>query len=74
MIVPLVASRLVTLTESGARHSLRVACDRAGVAVGSAELIRLGTNAVFRLSDEVIGRVASPDADSIASAGTQIRV
>ena len=74
MIVPLVASRLVTLTESGARHSLRIACERAGVAVGSAELIRLGTNAVFRLSDEVIGRVSSPDADSIASARKQIWV
>ena len=41
-----------------ARHALRQGCRHVGYRVDEAELIRLGSNAVFRLDEDTIGRVA----------------
>ena len=46
------------MTEADARRSLLIACRDVGVSTDDPELIRLGTNAVFRVDNQVIGRVA----------------
>ncbi|MCH6165160.1 phosphotransferase family protein [Pseudonocardia alaniniphila] len=45
------------LGEAVGRRSLEEACRRVGVDARSVELIRVGTNAVFRVGRDVIGRV-----------------
>ena len=45
------------LTEASARELADAACKRAGIDGANAELIRIGSNAVFRLPDHVILRV-----------------
>lgn len=59
------------LAEGAARRSLVEACGQVGINADSAELIRIGSNAVFRIGSDVIGRVA---VDSSSSAGRQVAV
>jgi Phosphotransferase enzyme family len=61
------------MTEADARRSLLIACRDIGLSVDDAELIRLGSNAVFRVSGQIVGRVA-PDLTHIGNAEKQIRV
>ncbi len=61
------------MTEAGARRSLFIACRDVGLSTNSPELIRLGSNAVFRVNSQVIGRVA-PDLTYFGNAEKQIRV
>lgn len=46
------------LTEGTARQSLIEACRQVGIDAHSVELVRIGSNAVFRTSSDVVGRVA----------------
>lgn len=59
-------------TEQAALEALTGACQQVGISPEGAELIRIGSNAVFRLG-EVIARVA-PSADLLANAEKQITV
>jgi aminoglycoside phosphotransferase (APT) family kinase protein len=63
----------VPLNEADARRSLLIACRAVGLPPDDLELIRLGSNAVFRVSSDVIGRVA-PDVACIKNAEKQIQV
>ena len=60
-------------TETSARRALTRACHLAGLRPDGAELIRLGSNAVFRLDGETIARVA-PTQGAWASSERQIAV
>ena len=61
------------MTEGDARRALLIACRDVGLSTDDAELIRLGSNAVFRVNSQIIGRVA-PDVTYIGNAEKQIRV
>lgn len=67
---PVVASEF---TEEAAGRALTRACRDAGLRVDRFELIRLGSNAVFRLERTIIARVA-PNASLLANARKQIHV
>lgn len=60
-------------TEESARRALDTACLAAGMEVASAELIRLGSNGVFRVDADVIARVA-PLVDLVENAEKQVAV
>lgn len=60
-------------TDESARQALTRACQLAGVAARSVELIRMGSNAVYRVDGDVIARVA-PSAQLLANATKQIDV
>jgi hypothetical protein len=60
-------------TESAARRALTKACEVAGIRANDAKLVRLGSNAVFRLNAETIARVA-PSLAARANATKQIAV
>ncbi|WP_226351572.1 aminoglycoside phosphotransferase family protein [Pseudonocardia sp. ICBG601] len=62
-----------SFTEPLARRVLAKAVDRADLPRGPVELIRIGSNAVFRIAGNLIARVASPSAP-LATAEKQIRV
>jgi aminoglycoside phosphotransferase (APT) family kinase protein len=62
-----------SFTENAARRALTTAGQRAGIASSRAEIIRLGSNAVFRLSADTIARVA-PSLGDAATAAKQIAV
>ena len=62
-----------TFTEALARRALTQAGRRASLPAEPAELIRIGSNAVFRIGEGLIARVAPPSA-SLANAQKQIRV
>jgi len=61
------------LTESSAYEVLADVCRRAGIEAAGAELIRLGSNAVFRLPKRVIVRIAR-DGETLDSAQRQVDV
>ena len=61
------------LTEANARRALTVACRRVGWRADEPKLIRLGSNAVFRVDTETIARVA-PSHEAMANAKKQIAV
>ncbi|MGH3564654.1 MAG: phosphotransferase family protein [Pseudonocardia sp.] len=61
------------LTEGTARQSLIEACRRVGIDANSVELIRIGSNAVFRTGSDVVGRVAVA-AGSLENAARQVAV
>jgi hypothetical protein len=61
------------LTEVSARRALADACAAAGVTNDRASLIRIGSNAVFRLPNGVIARVA-PSSNKLAEAKKQVDV
>jgi aminoglycoside phosphotransferase (APT) family kinase protein len=46
--------------------AVRAACDEAGITSNSAELIRAGENAVFRLADQIVIRVGRPGQEAVA--------
>lgn len=60
-------------TEESARAAMEAACSAAGVDGAKADLIRLGSNGVFRVDANVIARVA-PSLDLFANAGKQVAV
>jgi Ser/Thr protein kinase RdoA (MazF antagonist) len=51
------------LSEAETRALLQRACAAAGLSVAGARLLRLGSNAVYRLAAPVVVRIARPDAD-----------
>jgi hypothetical protein len=51
------------LGEAGTSAVLQRACTATGLSADGARLLRLGSNAVYRLAVPVIARVARPDAD-----------
>ena len=59
--------------ERTARRALTAACQQVGLFADAVELIRVGSNAVFRLSPDVVARVA-PSTGLLANAVTQIDV
>jgi len=59
--------------DEAARQALTHACQIAGSAARSVELIRMGSNAVFRLDGDAIARVA-PTVELLANAEKQIEV
>jgi aminoglycoside phosphotransferase (APT) family kinase protein len=59
--------------EQSARRALEQAAELVGLPASSAELIRLGSNAVFRLDPETIARVA-PSSAALPNAAKQIAV
>lgn len=60
-------------TDETARQASTRACQLAGVDARSVELIRMGSNAVYRVDGDVIARVA-PSAQLLANAEKQIAV
>lgn len=52
------------LGEAETRVLLRQACDAVGLSSDGARLLRLGSNAVYRLTAPVVVRVGRPDSDS----------
>ena len=61
------------LTAESADHALRTAGARVGLSTDGAQLIRLGSNAVFRVPGNVMARVAR-SADTLDNAQKQIDV
>src|SRR5882757_4078061 len=61
------------LTRSTAGRAFEEACAIAGLTAAGAELIRIGSNAVYRLAVPVVARIA-PDASSLDDARKQIVV
>jgi aminoglycoside phosphotransferase (APT) family kinase protein len=66
-------SSTAALTEDTAHHVLEDACKRAGIDPTGASLIRLGSNAVYRLAEPVIVRI-SRDGDSVENVTRQVLV
>jgi aminoglycoside phosphotransferase (APT) family kinase protein len=66
-------SSTAALTEGTADGVLTQACEQAGLASTGAKLIRLGSNAVYRLADPVIVRI-SRDADTVDNVTRQVQV
>lgn len=60
-------------TAEAARRALDIACERAGLDSSGAELIRIGSNAVYRLRAPVIVRIAR-DPDAVGNARKQVAV
>jgi len=58
------------LGEAETRALLEDACAAAGLSADGARLLRLGSNAVYRLAAPVVARVARPDADPEATRRT----
>ena len=63
----------MSTTEAEARRSLLVACRNSSLPAEPLELIRIGTNAVFRINSTIIARVA-PDLSFQSNAEKQIAV
>jgi len=63
----------IPFTAETARQALTHACQRAGIDARSVELIRMGSNAVFRIGEDLIARVA-PSARLFSNAEKQIVV
>jgi Ser/Thr protein kinase RdoA (MazF antagonist) len=51
------------LSEAQTRALLQQACAATGLSADGARLLRLGSNAVYRLATPVVARIARPDAD-----------
>jgi thiamine kinase-like enzyme len=62
-----------SFTVDAARRALTHACQRSGIVPQRVDLIRMGSNAVFRIDGDVIARVA-PSAQLFANAEKQIEV
>jgi Ser/Thr protein kinase RdoA (MazF antagonist) len=67
------SSSRVALTEVAAHCVLADACERVGLDPARADLVRLGSNAVFRLTEPVIVRIAR-DGDTIENVRKQVLV
>ncbi|MEV4605069.1 aminoglycoside phosphotransferase family protein [Amycolatopsis sp. NPDC049253] len=63
----------MALTEEAAHEALGAACEKVGLDSSGAELIRLGSNAVFRLVTPVIVRITR-DAAAVDEVATQVAV
>ncbi|GAA4663960.1 MULTISPECIES: aminoglycoside phosphotransferase family protein [Amycolatopsis] len=61
------------MTEETARRTLVAVCERVGLDPAGAELIRIGSNAVYRLAKPVIVRI-SRDGESVENARLQVAV
>ncbi len=55
------------LGEAETRALLQEACAATGLSADGARLLRLGSNAVYRLAGPVVARIARPDADRAAA-------
>jgi Ser/Thr protein kinase RdoA (MazF antagonist) len=55
------------MSEAETRAILRQASEVAGLSSDSARLLRLGSNAVYRLTAPVVARIARPEADAAAA-------
>lgn len=66
-------STTAALTEATAYSVLAKACERVGADPAGAKLIRLGSNAVYRLAEPVIVRI-SRDADTVENVTRQVLV
>lgn len=55
------------MSEAGTRAILAQACEVAGLSADSARLLRLGSNAVYRLTAPVVARIARPEDDTAAA-------
>jgi hypothetical protein len=55
------------MSEAGTLAILRQACEVAGLNADSARLLRLGSNAVYRLTAPVVARIARPEGDTAAA-------
>jgi Ser/Thr protein kinase RdoA (MazF antagonist) len=55
------------MSEAETRAILRQACEVAGLSSDGARLLRLGSNAVYRLTAPVVARIARPEADTSAA-------
>ena len=51
------------MSEAETLAVLKQACEAAGLSADSARLLRLGSNAVYRLTAPVVARIARPEAD-----------
>lgn len=65
--------RILALTEEAAWHVLTDACEQVQLDPAGAELIRIGSNAVFRLTDPVIVRITR-DGDTVGEVRRQVDV
>ncbi|KAA5836020.1 aminoglycoside phosphotransferase family protein [Saccharopolyspora hirsuta] len=63
----------MALTQETAQHALVAACEQVGLDPAGAELIRIGSNAVYRLKTPVIVRITR-DGESIENARKQVAV
>lgn len=61
------------MTEETARRTLVAVCERVGFDPANAELIRIGSNAVYRLAKPVIVRI-SRDGETVENARRQVAV
>ena len=52
------------MSEAETLATLKQACDTAGLSSDRASLLRLGSNAVYRLAEPVVVRIARPEADN----------
>jgi Ser/Thr protein kinase RdoA (MazF antagonist) len=68
-----VSSTTAALTKETAHQALGRACEKVGVDPAGAELVRLGSNAVYRLAEPVIVRIGR-DGESVEDARRQILV
>ena len=57
------------LGEAETRALLQQACAAVGLSADGARLLRLGSNAVYRLAAPVVARIARQDADPDRTAG-----
>src|SRR4051812_14057847 len=64
----------VELAVDAARRGLVVACGRVGLEASRIELIRVGTNAVFRVGPDVVGRVVRRNGESAKKIERQVAV
>jgi aminoglycoside phosphotransferase (APT) family kinase protein len=55
------------MSEAETRAILRQACEVAGLSADGARLLRLGSNAVYRLTAPVVARIARPEAGAAAA-------
>ena len=55
------------MSEAETRAILKQACEVAGLSADGARLLRLGSNAVYRLTAPVVARIARPEADTAAA-------
>jgi aminoglycoside phosphotransferase (APT) family kinase protein len=66
-------TKATALTDATAKHLLAEVCERVGLEPKGAELIRIGSNAVYRLAEPVIVRI-SPGNSGLDNAQLQVRI
>lgn len=72
-MIAVTSAKLMPLDESSAEQALREACQENDVDCAGAELVRIGSNAIFRLKGDVIARVGR-DRQSVEAARREVTV